>query len=216
MQGSAAQHAGLGLGLQSEQAGARGQGSAAQGWGWGCSSSRCGHGGARQGRRSAGRALLPAVLVRRGGRGCLAGEHRCCLVHLLAVQGRHSTPSVQPALLPATASSAATHTYRAVAFVRAQVRGWRGFAKAEWWYILLSLTSKQVRCARLRAGLLRAAGTIVTCRAMVPAVVDARPASRRVAHAMIRPKECRRQACCVEQACVFRCMGAVVGWSKEA
>ncbi|PSC68996.1 hypothetical protein C2E20_7432 [Micractinium conductrix] len=25
-----------------------------------------------------------------------------------------------------------------------QVRGWRGFAKAEWWYILLSLTSKQL------------------------------------------------------------------------
>jgi hypothetical protein len=25
-----------------------------------------------------------------------------------------------------------------------QVRGWRGFAQAEWWYILLSLTSKQL------------------------------------------------------------------------
>lgn len=25
-----------------------------------------------------------------------------------------------------------------------QVRGWRGFAQAEWWYMLLSLTSKQL------------------------------------------------------------------------
>lgn len=25
-----------------------------------------------------------------------------------------------------------------------QVRGWRGFARAEWWYIILSLTSKQL------------------------------------------------------------------------
>jgi hypothetical protein len=25
-----------------------------------------------------------------------------------------------------------------------QVRGWRGFAQAEWWYIVLSLTSKQL------------------------------------------------------------------------